>query len=363
MKIKTMNIRTDLTQKTRLFIYYGFIILTAFSIVSCNQKKEFATAKIDDVYIAGGITIKGKQYPAYWKNGKMGKLSEQSGSVIAIAVNNAAVYAVGYLEAKPNQIIVWKNKIPIEIKASGAQRVNAIGITLSGTDVYVAGSQNNGNGENSIAKYWKIDSRNQITDTSLPKPNPGNNAYGNGIAVLHNHIYVIGTIRNGSESIAALWRDGVYIPLTDGTSNAYAEGIAVSGNDIYIGGSEDDTVKYWKYDGKSVNSYSLGVIDESGVGINCIAVNANKVYMAGSDSETFKKATYWDNGTIVQLENSASITGESSAQIALAGNNVYVTGYHKNNNTSYLWKNGNLMPPFDGKNEAIDALALYVVEK
>ena len=88
--------------------------------------------------------------------------------------------------------------------ADGLTRVEPNSIAVSGTDVYVAGSQWDGN-------------------------------------LMHN--------ANGSEyrnPTAKYWKNGSPVNLTDGSKWAEAKSIAVSGNDVYVAGFEGGVAKYWK---------------------------------------------------------------------------------------------------------------------
>jgi hypothetical protein len=52
----------------------------------------------------------------------------------------------------------------------------------------------------------------------------------NQIATIGNDVYVAGKIasnQQGKADVAAVWKNGTLIPLTDGTHNAYATGVAV----------------------------------------------------------------------------------------------------------------------------------------
>jgi hypothetical protein len=72
-----------------------------------------------------------------------------------------------------------------------------------GSDVYVAGSENN------VAKYWK-------NGQAITLPG-GTSA--SSIAIVGSDVYVAGYEYNGSVSVAKYGKNGVAIPLTDGTKN------------------------------------------------------------------------------------------------------------------------------------------------
>ncbi len=367
-----MSNHTKLSQKTKSISHYILLILMGISLFvsSCKKKEAAPAAKPDDVYVAGFFTSKGgSQYPAYWKNGNLVQLStSEEGIVKAIAVSDKDVYCVGYLYTSQNQIVLWKNKTLIPVTLNTDPEASAYGIAVLNGEVYVAGYQIDPTNNNlEVAKYWKIGIDNIPHGTPLGKGSNGsNNAEASAIAISTDHIYVTGYVISQAtgHSIAVLWENGPiytsYQELTDGNFNAYGNGIAITGTDAYIGGGENGTVKYWKNDKNQVTA--VGSVNHSAASYNCIALNGNKVYMAGTDhSGVVYKAMYWNNVTPVPL-NGGNGVNEYAYQTAVAGNNVYVTGGNDISNASYLWRNGSLVPPFDGKDKTISATALYVVK-
>lgn len=88
----------------------------------------------------------------------------------------------------------------------GSTGAEANSIAVSGTDVYVAGTQWDGN---SIQ-------------------------YSDGYTVYHHN------------PIAKYWKNGKPVNLTDGSKWAEARSIVVSGTDVYVAGFEGSIAKYWK---------------------------------------------------------------------------------------------------------------------
>jgi hypothetical protein len=149
-------------------------------------------------------------------------------------------------------------------------------------------------------------------------------------------VYVIGNIRAlAGYSVAAYWKNGVLIALTDTTNEfmtSYVTGIAVKDTDVYMSGTINSQAVYWK-NGKVVNVGGPGSIG------NGIAVNGNDVYVAGEDINN--SPVYWKNGTEVSLNG---VAGEFADGIAISGNDVYVAGNDPYDGFIFYWKDGVLSP-------------------
>ncbi len=351
----------NLTPKAKLLSQYMVIILMGFSlsIVSCKKKEAKPIAKITDVYVAGSVILtngnKAYDTPAYWKNGTQNLLSQlEAGSVTAITVHGNDVYAVGYLYANPDQIVYWRNTDKGVVIAD-ANMAYARGIAVSSDGhVYIVGYDISEGTH--FAKYWK-------DGNLMPLSAAASEAYS--IAVSNTNVYVSGYENNSTYNIATYWKIGtpagtVLATEDTPTKNSYGYGIAVSGTDVYVSGREGSTVKYWK--NNKTNVFSIGT-NTSYTYFNGIAVKGSDVYVAGYDFDFVDfKPKYW-KGTAETFLTADAQTTTTASQIAVVGNDVYVTGLEATNNTSYLWKNGGLVAPFNNGNTTINATALCVVEK
>ena len=169
-------------------------------------------------------------------------------------------------------------------------------------------------------------------------------AYGNELSFTtttpNNNVYVAGTLFNGSNEIATVWKNGVVTQLSNGTRQGYARAVFVSGSDVYVAGFERNVA----------NTLSIATIWKNGVGTALttapnIASDAFAVYVDGTDvyvagyEETGagQVAKIWKNGVATSLttaQPSSMATG-----VAVSGTDVYACGYNTNGKATY-WKNG-----------------------
>jgi len=180
------------------------------------------------------------------------------------------------------------------------------------------------------------------------------------VFVSGSDVYVAGSeiIMNedGSNSRARLWKNGEIQPLSKETgSEDEAFSVFVSGNDVYVLGRESLqprpfrdrwAYKYWK-NGESV-IFAQG---SDGWNVHSIFVSDDNVYISGSVPKatgyniTLPQAKLWKNGVEENLDDIDSETFDSQASsVFVSGNDVYVAGYIRDYPeqvyVATLWKNG-----------------------
>jgi len=205
---------------------------------------------------------------AYLKNEIKVDLPSGSAGAIstAIAVSGSDVYVSGIgingnTNNGPQNYIAkyWKNDNAINL-TNGTNGAEAWCIAVSGNDAYVAGMEWNGRSyqdasgnieKKSVAKYWKNSQPVILTDGT-------EDAITTSIAVSGTDVFVAGTEWNGKtyqiqgstyiyrKSIAKYWKNGQAVNLTDGTEDAEAKCIAISGTDVYVAGTVNGYATYWK---------------------------------------------------------------------------------------------------------------------
>ena len=278
-----------------------------------------------NVYVAGFGTLlsytRGQlPYGVFWKNGI--PLDPDSMNILdtyelySLAVSNNDTYMTGW--GVPSIATYWKNENPIRLTPPYSPPAlnilaTATSIAVSGNDVYVSGAQQEqlspvGGWSNMIAEYWKNGNQVKLTDASK-------NTYTSSIAVSGTDVYVAGSdieYMPGTDvaGVAKYWKNGTLVNLTDGSTGAEANSIAVSGNDVYVAGTQWDgntiqysdgytvyhrnpIAKYWK-NGNPINLTDGSKWAEA----KSIVVSGTDVYVAGFEGGVAK---YWKNGTPVIL--------------------------------------------------------------
>lgn len=207
----------------------------------------------NDVYVAGAeiISINGSfgLVAKYWKNGVPVALTDgkDPAEAMSILVSGTDVYVAGYenktTQVSPNLFVTeavakyWKNGVATDL-SDGLSFAMANSIVLSGNDVYVAGQKcQTVNSSCDVATYWK-----NGTPVPLTTQTP---SYASSIVVSGSSVYVAGNTA-GAPSFGDLWKDGGFTQLTPVTTPSYANQIAVVGSDVYIAGAKNSTAGYWK---------------------------------------------------------------------------------------------------------------------
>lgn len=328
------------------------LLLCMVTCYSCRKHDSFINQPVN-IYVAGYEFDNGNVFAKYWKNGISIPLSEGSnrGRVLSITVSGSDVYMAGFEDIIAHVKVVakyWKNGRSV-ILSDSSNRAYATCIAVSGADVYVAGYQfirKDVAGEDVfVAKYWKNGTPVILSDTSKT-------AVALSIFVSGSDVYVAGSESIGKKdpngfylSVAKYWRNGTSVILSPAATFTAAQSIIVVGNDVYVSGNVYTAATYWK----NGNSFTLSN-NSIGASGSSIAVLGNDVYVAGYENNGtgVMGAKYWKNGTAVNITKGPNVAMANS--IAVSGNDVYVAGYEEFKvNQSYLngqgiakyWKNGN----------------------
>lgn len=196
---------------------------TAFNLSTTNGASSAAANDITiagaDVYIAGSEDGYNGSSAIYWRNGVPVTLDGHNTYGNKITVQSNIVYVAGgysiisFSKANTNY---WKGGVPFSLSDS-TKAVEATGIAVSGTDVYVACNVTPENNRAlTMASYSKNDQIITLATTD---------SFVSSIALLNNDVYTAGVSVYNKNSVATFWKNStaVYLPNPVGiASRAYA---------------------------------------------------------------------------------------------------------------------------------------------
>jgi hypothetical protein len=187
-----------------------------------------------DVYVAGSeyAATVGGQIGKVWKNG-VATTNLLNGifntEAVSIFVAGNDVHVAGYfndtLNGGPANItkpVQWKNGIATNL-STGSIYGGAYSVFVLGADVYFAGAID-GSQNNEVARVWK-----NGVGTNLANPNNVTNTYANSIFAFSSDIYVAGSSydSNGNQEYPILWKNGLPVLLTIGNNTGIANSVFV----------------------------------------------------------------------------------------------------------------------------------------
>jgi hypothetical protein len=306
-------------QRSFMKITIAFV-LAAFLFTHCKKHSQAPSPANPTIYVAGSIGDRA----VVWKNGRPSYLTLSSGyhgsQALGMTVSGSDVFVAGLQSTDTGAApTYWKNGSPVILPShyGGA----AFSIAVSGADVFAAGEFNQPNGEE-LGAYWKNGQAMILKDSQWTF-----RAFA--IDVSGANVYI------GGESTAPIyWANGEFVSLPQtGYSVIDIFSIAVSGGDLYLAGTYYGVGYYWK------NGIPIAVNSSFATGSetpNSIAVSDNDVYLAGGNGV----ACYWKNGAQYVLSDGTHF--EAGTGIALADTSVYVSGFENTPPTAFAkyWKNG-----------------------
>lgn len=163
-----------------------------------------------DVYISG-YDVDGKEEACYWKNNTRTTLTDGHTPAEAhdIHVSGKDVYTAGRQRNGKWYACYWKGNTQIAL-TNAQNDAQALGITISNGTVYTAGYESTGTSTVYTACYWE--------NTKQVPLEQGVFARANDIAVSGKNVYVAGSTQNGNNDIACYWINGVKHTLPNGTT-------------------------------------------------------------------------------------------------------------------------------------------------
>ncbi|GLU43120.1 IPT/TIG domain-containing protein [Allomuricauda sp. NBRC 101325] len=211
-----------------------------------------------DIYVIGNeeLGVDNISNATIWKNGVSyatltdGLNANERSAGEDIFVNETGIYAVGYEESDlqvNGTPKLWENSTQINL-TDEAFEGQAYSVIAAGSDVFVAGYEENDNGI-WTAKYWKNEEVTILSDGI-------NSAEARSIFVVGEDIYVAGSYYDGQGELqqAVVWKNG--IPTNQGDIGSGASSLFVDGGDVYVGGliseGEMSRATIWK-NGETMN--------------------------------------------------------------------------------------------------------------
>lgn len=234
------------TNISEYVVYKNGIAIQTFPDNEGEFTPSCIAAKGADLYVAGddlNTTFNGS-YLQYWKNGTMTIVSDGSkyARCSKILLNGTDIYLAGYEAPQGGNktATYWKNGTKVQLPAlTGLVNATIKDLAIAGTDVYASGVCAG------RPCYWK---NNTVYELSSPL----NSGDGLGITTSGTDVYVAGYLRNSAGYQSAYWKNGdAPVLLTTNASDAAANDIAVDGTDIYVAGYHSETgnvykSSYWK---------------------------------------------------------------------------------------------------------------------
>jgi len=242
-----------------------------------------------DVYVVGHIGPIAK----FWKNGVVTDLTNATTSADAKAIKIVGndIYIAG-IDYGANEYVIWKNGVRSLVANGAPLTYEAMGLGVSGNDVYVCGNVG------VHAYVWKNGVATKLSDSS--------SSFVSGLFIAGTDIYISG-IENGK---AVYWKNGVKIVLS--TETSWANAIAVSGTDVYVVGNEPfNTAVYWKNGVKTILATSVSGYAAA----NAIKILDTDIYIVGTiGGNSFDADVCWKNGVrhnVSLAPNTNFTTGEA----------------------------------------------------
>ncbi|MBP6590209.1 MAG: hypothetical protein KA229_08895 [Chitinophagaceae bacterium] len=312
-------------KKWIFFCLSGLVGGTMFT--ACSRPDDSADIQpphVKAVYAAGYYSLAGKTYTALWKDGRA-TVFDSSAVPMDMFVNGNDLYISGIKNSKG---YFWKNGMATQLSTDPVYGyVIANSVSVSGTDVHIAGMAEESVTYRKQAIYWKNN-----VPVMLNAGSNTENSYAQSVGVSGSDVYVAGykTIIGGGTAVV-LWKNGTATDLISSPSVDYGNiNLYISGSDVYVTCYEynfpaTEQIRLWK-NGTPVSfpASPLGAVP------SCLFVNGTDVYIGGFEREGTPSNTnavprYWKNGVAVSLGDSPN-GADIVRSIYVDGTDVYAGG-------------------------------------
>ena len=257
--------------------------------------------------------------PMLWTDGKMTQLPDVSGvgTTGAVFANGSDVYVAGTVgTAQGTAAVVWKDGVASTMPDTGTLNEYVSGIVVSGGDIYVSGGNpmtyEPASGHTYCAAYWKNGIIHSL-DSGLIVITPGSTGivggpYATGLSLSGSDVYISGTESRPGLAIspyvyeqAMYWKNGTPVPLGTTTDGTQGNAVLLANDTVYVAGNVSYLGTFMATLWKDGVMPTLPLWETNSVA-NAIAVSGKDVYVAGNayiNGAPF--ATYWKNGVATQL--------------------------------------------------------------
>lgn len=291
------------------------------------------------VYVAGADRSSGTHVATVWKNGEA--ISFTNGSFNSFAtsvhVDDKTIYVSGTEAVGYNYATYWKKVDGVPQPIAGLNETmndaSANSMFVNGTDVYIAGYENQGAGVGNVAKVWKNGTATHLSTLG---------SYALSVFVSGNDVYVAGAEHTDTGTSAMLWKNGTGTNLLPTIQRAFASAVTVSDGKVYV------AIQYYEGTTPHIKVWVDGTeqtipYNPMGSTVSSIFVSDGDVYLAGTDGvNNIATAALWKNGVVSILSNNKnSFTYAKS--VCVYNDDVYVAGLDYDANgiqMGILWKNG-----------------------
>jgi hypothetical protein len=301
---------------TPCLLLLAFLFFTACKKTTTTSGEPAFTPGMD-IYIAGSTGGKA----VYWKNGEPVILND-TGFATSITVSGTDVFVAGQVGGLVRiSAAYWKNGEQFTLPHSRFSTATGIGVL--GSDVYVTGYVN---GDKDTVTYWKNGQRFNFL--------PVTSGSANGIAFSGTDVFAVGRVYTplGSDT-AVIWKNGIRDRWVSISNYASLNAIVFSGADMYFGGSSGG-------DAFCMKNTEFPWLEKRNAAVTGIAVAGADTYVSGYYyTNGNRTAAYWKNGVLTTLSD--KYVSSWASGIAVAGNDVYVVGTIYDTKTfPVYWKNG-----------------------
>lgn len=215
--------RYDSSASSRRAFYWlnGQEINLIGNTFTSSDRATSIASESGNIYVGGEFGV--------WKNG----FFTNQGYIKDVAIANGLFYSCGesFVSYKA-AYWVGQTEYPLSNFFSGA-----LGLFVSGSDVYVAGYEVDPSNNRSRAVYW-------LNGTKVVLTPAGTEGSAKAIFVLGNDVYVLGNYISASYGgfVPALWKNGQETNFFINNLDAFAEKLFVIDGDVFVVGTTYDSI-------------------------------------------------------------------------------------------------------------------------